>query len=95
MQSPLLVFTLLGPDVPAHQRRDGLLRAHRLQGRICPRSRGVPSTMIVPACMCIRVVVSFFFVSLAPSQVDGKERYVFWVAPHVAFSGNNEVSQYL
>jgi hypothetical protein len=45
--------------------------------------------------MCIRVVVSFFFVSLAPSQVDGKERYVFWVAPHVAFSGNNEVPQYL
>jgi hypothetical protein len=27
--------------------------------------------------------------------VDGKERYVFWVAPHVAFSGNNEVSHYL
>jgi hypothetical protein len=25
--------------------------------------------------------------------VDGKERYVFWVAPHIAFSGNNEVGK--
>jgi hypothetical protein len=25
--------------------------------------------------------------------VDGKERYVFWVAPHIALSGNNEVGK--
>jgi len=25
--------------------------------------------------------------------VDGKERYVFWVAPHIAFSGDNEVGK--
>jgi hypothetical protein len=30
------------PDAPAHQSRDGLLRVHRLQGRVGPRSRGVP-----------------------------------------------------
>jgi hypothetical protein len=27
----------------------------------------------------------------APMGPDGKERYVFWVAPHIAFSGDNEV----
>ena len=25
--------------------------------------------------------------------VDGKERYVFWVAPHIAYSGDNEVGK--